>query len=443
MKVFSSLVQRGLTVLSIILILCSTAYAMELGPGGSLTVDFTGFDASGFDPEPAAGQLDSDDWAVVLAAGVELGYGEMANSLVNTPFAGGKEIMTVLVGDEGGIYYYDTGTVNGTAMAINPKGVFKPGTITLKVTNNTGGTLNGLDLGYEVYFYNGSAVKEASLMFSYSMDGQSYIPVAGTLETSLTTGVWSMAGVQASLTGLSMAQGEDIHLRFGGNSAHKDEYIALDNIAMTKSGSANRAPSAPVLHVLYNGIADGAAMVNAVAPDTITFEWEGSTDQDGDALGYEVYAVLNTGYLIANMSASGPLNQTTLTAFLEAHRDVMTAFGSGAGVALIGMALGGSLGRGRRLLALILAVLLISVSIFAGCGGGGGGGVTPNGGVGTIPPGGGPDMSFVYNSLDYAPPPIVNGAAAPAPLYRWMVVADDGNGGRAASGLWSFSTLAP
>lgn len=441
MRYFSYLIQGGLAVLGIIIILCSSVYAMDLGPGGSLTVDFTGFDASGFESVPAAGQLDSDDWAVVLAAGNELDFGEVSNSLINTPFAGGKDITALSGPDPGGIYFYDTGTVNGTAMAVHPKGgAFKPGTITLRVTNNTGGTVNGLDLDYEVYFYDGSGPKDADLMLSYSTDALNYIPVPGTLETSPSTGSWSVASVQASLTGLFMAQGEDIYLRFGGSSGSKDEYIALDNIAITRNQSANSAPTAPLLHVLSGGLADSATMVNALAPDTITFEWEGSTDADGDTLGYELYAVLNSEFLIANMSAFEPVNPTTLTALFKAHREEMAAFGSGTGVVLLCIALGGSYGRRRRVLALILAILLISGAIVAGCGGGGGGGFVSGSGSG---PGGGSAMSFVYNSLDYAQPPIVNGAAAPAPLYRWMVVADDGNGGRAVSELWSFSTLTP
>ena len=68
-----------------------TASAADL-TGTTQTIDFTGFDGSGFAPAPAAGQLDSDDWRVT---GFSAGSGTFGGTHTTNDFARGAKSLEI------------------------------------------------------------------------------------------------------------------------------------------------------------------------------------------------------------------------------------------------------------------------------------------------------------------------------------------------------------
>jgi hypothetical protein len=65
-------------VLSAIVVLPAVAQLEITAIGSPVTIDFTGFMGSGFAPDPAADQLDSDTWAVTGLSDGDLDFGGTA-----------------------------------------------------------------------------------------------------------------------------------------------------------------------------------------------------------------------------------------------------------------------------------------------------------------------------------------------------------------------------
>ena len=126
-----------------------------------VVINFNDFDGSGFSPTPSAGQLDSDMWAIDRFSDGLLNFGDtqISNDFARGSSSGGET--------KGGIYAFDTGGGN-IALGIQPGGDdWAPGSLTLKLQNNTGQTLTALDISYSIYLYN-NAGRASSFNFSHS-----------------------------------------------------------------------------------------------------------------------------------------------------------------------------------------------------------------------------------------------------------------------------------
>src|SRR5450432_555353 len=109
------------------------------------------YTAAGFQPTPTAGQLDSDAWSVsgVSSGGLSFGGSATSGSLARGTSTGGISVA--------GVYAFDvdpTAAVN-TALGIQPDGFnFVPGSVTLRIQNNTTKILNSLTVAYKVFVRN-------------------------------------------------------------------------------------------------------------------------------------------------------------------------------------------------------------------------------------------------------------------------------------------------
>ncbi len=204
------------------------------------------FDCSGFTDTPASGQLDSDAWEVTGMSDGSLSYG---GSQTSGDYAKGSS-----TGNEtsGGFYAFDTGSGNST-LGFQPTGSdFTPGTITLRAQNQTGNTVTTADIAYLIYVYNNEN-RSTSFDLSYSTDDFTYTDVAALDLTSDASAdgspAWVSNSKSTSLTGLSIADGEYLYLRWSTDdivgSGSRDEF-ALDDI------SINFNPVASTTYT-YNG----------------------------------------------------------------------------------------------------------------------------------------------------------------------------------------------
>jgi hypothetical protein len=216
-----------------VLLISSYALPAQLvlnGVGTAETIDFAGFEGTGFSPSPSTGQLNSNTWAVSGMSEGDLPFG---GEITTGDFARGTTSGLVTTG---GIYAVDI--LGDQALMVQPTSDdFTPGTITLKLENNTGTTITQLDIAYDIYVLNDQG-RANSFLFSHSSDDVTYTPVPELDYTSPEAADFSPYSetMSYSITGLSIADGELFYIRWTGDdvsgSGSRDEF-ALDNIYVT------------------------------------------------------------------------------------------------------------------------------------------------------------------------------------------------------------------
>jgi hypothetical protein len=196
------------------------------------------FAGTGFQPNPAVGQLGSDSWAATGWSAGSLPFGG-TQITPNTDCTRGTSSGGVTTG---GIYAFDVGGGN-TALGIQPAVIggrgFSGGSLRLKVQNTTGATVHSLTIGYVLYVYN-DTLRATTFNFAYSADDAAYTTVSGldvsSAEATDTTPTWVGNNRGTTISGLTLADGGFFYLRWngadaGGNGSARDEF-ALDDISV-------------------------------------------------------------------------------------------------------------------------------------------------------------------------------------------------------------------
>ena len=237
------------------------------GGAGAVTIDFEStflgsnngkFAGAGFTPgATSAGQLDSDSWSTSGWSDGSLGFG---GSGTTGDFARGVDDGNV---STGGIYAFDTSAVAGgsTSLGIQPtEGDFTPGSVTLRVQNNTGVALSNLSVAYEIWSLNNTASAN-SFNFSYSTDGAIFSNVSA-LDFISTEGFalgaqWEKVDRSAVGLSLSVLANQFFYLRWTGDdftqTGARDEF-GLDNIVFSANSAAVPEPTG-VAFILAGGLA--------------------------------------------------------------------------------------------------------------------------------------------------------------------------------------------
>ena len=197
------------------------------------STDFSGFAGAGFNSPPAAGQLDSNLWRVL---GMSDGNSTFAGSHTSGDFARGSSTGGVTTG---GVYAFDVGGGN-VILGVQPGGSdFTPGSFDLRLQNSTGDTIESLTVSYKIWVYNDQG-RANSLNFAYSLDDSDYTAVPAldytTPEAADGSPVWVSVDRETTLTGLSLAAGDYIYLRWQSNDVSgggsRDEF-GIDDIVVT------------------------------------------------------------------------------------------------------------------------------------------------------------------------------------------------------------------
>ncbi|MEM6295893.1 MAG: inositol monophosphatase family protein [Myxococcota bacterium] len=241
---------RGLALVSVATLLAllpTSAQADEvLGPTGFIT-DFPGFDGSGFAPEPAEGQLDSDDW---IATGFSDGPLDFGGTATTGDFARGVSEGGLT---QGGLYAFDPGNDLSTfALGAQPTGAdFAPGAFVLRLENGAGGVLNRVEISSSVFVYNDEG-RSSSIVVEVSSDGMTWLPTGVGVETPADEDAEPMwVGADLVDTGdmLAVGPGEFLYVRWlvddVGGAGMRDE-IAIDDIfiePIAVCGSVEKAHS--------------------------------------------------------------------------------------------------------------------------------------------------------------------------------------------------------
>ncbi len=201
------------------------------------------FSGNGFSPAPSNGQLNSGAWKTI-----GLGDGPTAffENKTDGDFARGAS-----TGDEniGGIYAFETSS-NDFALGVKPSGsVWTPGSLTLRILNETGVTINQVQAAYELLIYNNQP-RGNSFNFAYSTDDVVYTGVSLldfiSIEAAASSPEWKRNERTLNLTGLNWQDGEYLYFRWSGDDdgggGARDEF-ALDNIRLIAQPSSSSIAS--------------------------------------------------------------------------------------------------------------------------------------------------------------------------------------------------------
>jgi len=236
---------KRLFVLFFVLLIVEFSYSqLSITSGGTdFTIDFdntvTGvnngqFGGSGFQSSPTTGQLDSDAWKASGMSDNSSGF-NFGETEISNDYARGTSTGSVTTG---GLYTFNVGSGNWT-LGIQPGGSdWTPGTITLRILNNTGSSISLISLSYEVWCYNDQD-RGNSFNFLHSNNDVTYTSESSLNYTSPTAASGSPSWVSNSrninLSGLSIADGSYYYLRWIGDdvsgSWSRDEF-ALDDIVI-------------------------------------------------------------------------------------------------------------------------------------------------------------------------------------------------------------------
>ena len=212
--------------------------------GSTTTVDFTGFTGAGFQANPTAGQLDSDDWASTGMSDGALAFGGTQIN-ASTDYTRGTATGPV---STGGFYAFSNITAaTGISLGIQPIAEdWTDGTLTLQIRNNTGVTLDLISVGYDLFVRNDQG-RSNSFNFSYAvgaLNSPGAFAASGSPNDRFTSTAdldglgWVNQRSAATLTTIATTIGnnQSIFLRWSGDdvggSGSRDEF-AIDNITFS------------------------------------------------------------------------------------------------------------------------------------------------------------------------------------------------------------------
>jgi hypothetical protein len=138
----------------------------------------------------------------------------------------------------GGIYSFTGAGITGNAFGIQPGASdWAPGTMTLRMVNNSGSTLTQIQVSYNAYYRNDQGYS-SSFNFSYSTDNVTYAPVPALdiISPEAASGAnWVQQPRSTTITGLFIPDGASFYIRWSGSdvsgSGSRDEF-AIDDIVV-------------------------------------------------------------------------------------------------------------------------------------------------------------------------------------------------------------------
>lgn len=216
---------------AILLALTNIKAQLEISSTGvEVVFDFTGFNGSGFDATGSDGYLDADTWAITGMSDGDKDFGEEATT---GDFARGSTMGGVTTG---GLYAVDI--LGNQGIMVQPTETdFTPGSIRLKLWNNTGVAILALEVSYTIYAYNDQN-RSGSFNFAHSYDNVTYTDEPSLNYTSGEAATFIPESVTQTiaLSGLDILNDEFFYLKWEGNdvggSGSRDEF-ALDDISVT------------------------------------------------------------------------------------------------------------------------------------------------------------------------------------------------------------------
>ena len=217
--------------------------------GDAVTENYNNYRGDGFAPTPASGQLDSDTYR---AEGFSSGTGVFGGTHDTGDFARGESVGGVT---SGGAYAFEVDT-GDYSLGVQPTSLdFTPGSLTVRVANQTGQSITGFQLGATAYFFNDED-RSTRWTFAVSVDDASYTDIFSidSPQDADANPAWSAIPLGGTIPfPTPLANGNRFFLRVSGDdlggSGSRDEF-ALDNLSLTAIPEPSTVPMLAVLTCL-------------------------------------------------------------------------------------------------------------------------------------------------------------------------------------------------
>lgn len=268
------------------------------------------FTGSGFALNPAAGQLNSNAWSVRGLADGDLVLGGINT---NPGFQRGSSNGGV---SAGGVYAFMTSAGNA-ALGIQPTANdFNPGSVTLRMQNQTSVPITSLNIGYKVFIYNDQP-GSSNFNFSHSADNSIFTDVSQLNVISPAEAdenpTWKASYRVVTVTGLNIQPNAFYYLKWTGSTvtAGTADEFALDDITVSANPNNN--------FVLFQGVAED-------------FVLHGNANMNGN-LTVNGPLTFNTGKLSVNnntLTLNGPVNNIVAGGIKGSATSNLTVTGTGA-----------------------------------------------------------------------------------------------------------------
>ncbi len=235
---------------------------------------------------PASGQLDANGWAFVKDGAVD-------SVAVTFPGSGVADFtaLTVPGGASTLVGWGSWNIASQSSFAMLPSGSNgTPGTLTLKITNNTGTTLTQMDISYYIAAYNDQP-RGNKVDFLYSTDNVTYVknPDLNFTSTAVATSAWESSTKSKQISGLTIPDGGTFYIRWAfadaTGSGSRDEFM-LDNITVMGTGGNPTIPTKLVFTSINGGVSPSAN-----TPFSVTVQAQNSLGQAASVLTDKIVTV--------------------------------------------------------------------------------------------------------------------------------------------------------
>lgn len=222
----------GFMPLALVFLPLSLGHAQVAITAIPATRDFTAFAGAGFESTPITGQLDSNEWSVTGFSDGDLAFGGSAST---GDYARGPSNGQVSIG---GVYAFNVGGAN-VVLGFQATGAdFTPGTITMRLVNQTGSPIDQISVSYDLWTLN-NGDRSSSVDFSYSTDNSVFTPVPAldfaTPEPAEVSPSWDSAIQSTTIQSLGLSNGALFYLRWTSDDASgtgaRDEF-GIDNVVV-------------------------------------------------------------------------------------------------------------------------------------------------------------------------------------------------------------------
>jgi hypothetical protein len=279
--------------------------------GADVPVDLSDYAGAGFQPGGGSGTLNSDIWS---AEGFTDGAVDFGGTNLTGDFArgiGGAGVTT------GGIYSLPS--PDGNKIWIQPTNDdFTPGSLTLRLQNNTGSILGGLNIAYKAFASNDEE-RSNSLLCSYSYDGIAFMPIPELdfVSPEASDLILHEADFSFLLTGISVDPAGLLYIRLTGDDVSgagaRDEF-GISNIAFTAF--------APAAIPEYNFEPSEISIEESIPDGSFTFSITESADCSF-SFGYDPGSTATPGFdyglmtFSVDFTAGGPTSQDIIFAIVD------------------------------------------------------------------------------------------------------------------------------
>nr|WP_319401501.1 chitobiase/beta-hexosaminidase C-terminal domain-containing protein [uncultured Carboxylicivirga sp.] len=271
---------------------------------------------TGYALTPEVGQLNANAFSVLGMSDGDLAFGAEG---IEGDYAKGTSVGST----SGGCYGYDVSeTQDGSNMiwGVQPtSGDFTPGSIVLKIVNNTGEDVNEFDISYDVFAWN-HGDRSVSFNFSYSTDNNTFIDVADlnfeTVEAADAEPAW-LSETKTTTISTSLASGEELYLKWTceevSGSGSRDK-LGLDNVVVSTTLNSVATVEIPTFSVesgIYTEAFD-LSLATSTEGATIYYTLDGS-DPDETSTEFTSAVNISESTVVKAIAIKEGMNNSSVT----------------------------------------------------------------------------------------------------------------------------------